>query len=139
MASATPVAEIRCEWPDVGQALPRSITGRFVTATDYDRIRTAGFRVRRIATGRPRLSPRSARVVALAAGRILLRNVYGWFERTERGVYRLNNLLRWPTIRSVRSQLMDPNLPFLGPIASGWVGWLNEPASREGCGVLMNE
>ena len=87
MASATPVAEIRCEWPDVGQALRRSISGRFVTASDYYRIRTAGFRVRRIATGRPRPSPGSVCVIALAAGRILLRNVYGWFEPTERGVY----------------------------------------------------
>jgi hypothetical protein len=36
------------------------------------------------------------------AGRILRRNVYGWFERTTRGVYRLTAsgeaaLLRWPT------------------------------------------
>ena len=33
----------------------------------------------------------------------LLRNVYGWFERTERGVYRLTALgeaalLRWPCV-----------------------------------------
>jgi hypothetical protein len=45
--------------------------------------------------------PRDLRAVAPAAGRILLRNVYGWFERTERGVYRLTNLgklalQRWP-------------------------------------------
>jgi hypothetical protein len=33
--------------------------------------------------------PRDLRIVAPAAGRILLHNVYGWFERTERGVYRL--------------------------------------------------
>ncbi len=45
--------------------------------------------------------PRDLRAVAPAAGRILLSNVYGWFERTERGVYRLTAdgeaaLLRWP-------------------------------------------
>jgi hypothetical protein len=45
--------------------------------------------------------PRDLRTVAPEAGRILLRNVYCWFERTERGVYRLNSqgeaaLHRWP-------------------------------------------
>jgi hypothetical protein len=45
--------------------------------------------------------PRDLRAVAPEAGRILLDNVYGWFERTERGVYRLNSLghaalQRWP-------------------------------------------
>ena len=33
--------------------------------------------------------PRELRAVAPDAGRILLRNVYGWFERTGHGVYRL--------------------------------------------------
>jgi hypothetical protein len=33
--------------------------------------------------------PRELKAIAPDAGRILLRNVYGWFERTERGVYRL--------------------------------------------------
>src|SRR5262249_8240651 len=33
--------------------------------------------------------PRELRPVVPDAGRILLRNVYGWFERTQRGVYRL--------------------------------------------------
>jgi hypothetical protein len=46
--------------------------------------------------------PRDLRAVAPEAGRILRRNVYGWFQRTERGVYRLTALgdaalLRWPT------------------------------------------
>jgi hypothetical protein len=45
--------------------------------------------------------PRDLRVVAPDAGRILLRNVYGWFERVGRGVYRLTShgqaaLQRWP-------------------------------------------
>ena len=45
--------------------------------------------------------PRDLRAAAPDAGRILLRNVYGWFERIERGVYRLTNLgeralQRWP-------------------------------------------
>jgi hypothetical protein len=46
-------------------------------------------------------SPRDLRTVAPDAGRILLRNVYGWFERTQRGVYQLTAdgeaaLRRWP-------------------------------------------
>ena len=46
--------------------------------------------------------PRDLRAVAPEAGSILRRNVYGWFQRTERGVYRLTAqgdaaLLRWPT------------------------------------------
>ena len=36
--------------------------------------------------------PRDLRVVAPDSGAILLRNVYGWFERAERGVYRLTSL-----------------------------------------------
>jgi hypothetical protein len=35
------------------------------------------------------LRPRDLRAVAPDAGRILLRNVYGWFERVEPGLYRL--------------------------------------------------
>jgi hypothetical protein len=35
------------------------------------------------------LRPRDLRPVAPDAGRILLRNVYGWFERVEPGLYRL--------------------------------------------------
>ena len=49
--------------------------------------------------------PRDLRAVAPGAGRILLRNVYGWFQRTERGMYRLSTLgevalQRWPTALS---------------------------------------
>ena len=45
--------------------------------------------------------PKELRAVAPDAGSILLRNVYGWFERTGRGVYRLTAvgeaaLQRWP-------------------------------------------
>ncbi|HME25848.1 MAG TPA: DUF2161 family putative PD-(D/E)XK-type phosphodiesterase [Acetobacteraceae bacterium] len=52
----------------------------------------------RAAPGRPR----ELRAVVPEAGRILLRNVYGWFQRTERGVYRLTGLgeaalQRWPS------------------------------------------
>ncbi len=36
--------------------------------------------------------PRELRTVAPDAGGILLRNVYGWFERTGRGVYRLSDI-----------------------------------------------
>ncbi|WP_431272338.1 DUF2161 family putative PD-(D/E)XK-type phosphodiesterase [Dankookia sp. P2] len=46
--------------------------------------------------------PRDLREVAPDAAAILLRNVYGWFEREARGVYRLSpagsaGLLRWAT------------------------------------------
>jgi hypothetical protein len=45
--------------------------------------------------------PKDLRRVAPDAGKILLRNVYGWFEQTRRGVYRLTDagetaLRRWP-------------------------------------------
>lgn len=45
--------------------------------------------------------PRELREVAADAGPILQRNVYGWFERAERGLYRLSSLgeaalMRWP-------------------------------------------
>jgi hypothetical protein len=33
--------------------------------------------------------PRNLKAIAPDAGRIMLRNVYGWFERAGRGVYRL--------------------------------------------------
>jgi hypothetical protein len=47
--------------------------------------------------------PRDLRDVAADAGRILLRNVYGWFERIQPGLYRLTAcgeeaLQRWPAI-----------------------------------------
>src|SRR5277367_2941200 len=52
----------------------------------------------RAAPGRPH----DLRAVAPDAGKILLHNVYGWFERVQRGVYRLTAvgeaaLQRWPT------------------------------------------
>jgi hypothetical protein len=57
--------------------------------------------------------PRDLRAVVPDAGRILLGNVYGWFERAERGVYRLNSrgeaaLQRWPQIVSP-AQRGEPN------------------------------
>ena len=47
--------------------------------------------------------PRDLRGVAQNAGRILRNNVYGWFERTQRGTYRLTRLgeaalQRWASI-----------------------------------------
>jgi hypothetical protein len=47
--------------------------------------------------------PRDLREIVPDAGRILLRNVYGWFERTERWVYGLTALgeaalVRWPCV-----------------------------------------
>jgi hypothetical protein len=52
--------------------------------------------------------PKELRAVAPDAGSILLRNVYGWFERTGRGVYQLTSageaaLERWPPIDEVAS------------------------------------
>ena len=46
--------------------------------------------------------PRDLKVVAPDSGAILHRNAYGWFERAERGIYRLSSLgiaalERWPT------------------------------------------
>jgi hypothetical protein len=42
------------------------------------------------------------------AGKILLHNVYGWFDRAERGVYGLTDagraaLRRWPQVMTDRS------------------------------------
>jgi hypothetical protein len=49
--------------------------------------------------------PRDLRAAVPDAGRILLRNVYGWFERIQPGLYRLTTvgeaaLQRWPATRS---------------------------------------
>jgi hypothetical protein len=46
--------------------------------------------------------PSELRSAAPDAGKILLQNVYGWFERTQRGVYQLTAdgqaaLQRWPS------------------------------------------
>ncbi len=59
--------------------------------------------------------PRDLRTVAPEAGRILLRNVYCWFERTERGVYRLKNsqgeaaLQRWPQTVQLAARIEPSN------------------------------
>ncbi len=55
--------------------------------------------------------PRDLRPAVPDAGPILLRNVYGWFERAERGVYRLTAsglaaLHRWPPAQP--SQAFEP-------------------------------
>jgi hypothetical protein len=65
--------------------------------------------------------PRDLRTAAPDAGLILLRNVYGWFERTQRGVYRLTALgeaalQRWPDA----TQLLQANgAPANGAPANG--------------------
>lgn len=51
------------------------------------------------------LRPRDLRPAAADAARILLSNVYGWFERVDRGLYGLTDLgaealRRWPPISS---------------------------------------
>jgi hypothetical protein len=52
------------------------------------------------------------RAVAPDAGRILLHNYYGWFERAQRGVYRLTDageaaLLRWDGVVAPMMQAID--------------------------------
>ena len=56
--------------------------------TAYRQQALACAEVLRMGPGRPR----DLRAVAPDAGRILLRNVYGWFERTAPGTYRLTSL-----------------------------------------------
>jgi len=50
------------------------------------------------------LRPRDIKALAPDAGRIMLSNVYGWFERMGKGVYRLTEtghqaIIRWPQVR----------------------------------------
>ena len=70
--------------------------------------------------------PRDLRVVAPDAGRILLRNVYGWFERVAPGRYRLTPLgeaalQRWPETAceplSTAAFVCPPNP--IGPVPTG--------------------
>ena len=56
--------------------------------------------------------PRETRDTAPDAARILRRNVYGWFERTERGVYRLTAAgeaarLLWPGVAQTSAGLLS--------------------------------
>jgi hypothetical protein len=56
--------------------------------------------------------PRDLKPLIPDAPKILLRNVYGWFERTDRGVYALTEtgrvaLKRWPQRREDRGQDLD--------------------------------
>jgi len=59
--------------------------------------------------------PRDLQAIAPEAGKILLRNVYGWFERTQRGVYRLTDageaaLQRWRDIMEpLVCESLDPH------------------------------
>ena len=60
--------------------------------------------------------PRELRDIAPDAPRILLRNVYGWFERTDRGIYRLTALgeaalSRWPCVaQASEDELSEPSM-----------------------------
>jgi hypothetical protein len=56
--------------------------------------------------------PRELKAIAPDAGRILLRNVYGWFERAERGVYRLTASGRQATLQWTADQ-NDEDTPIL--------------------------
>jgi hypothetical protein len=56
--------------------------------------------------------PRDLRAVVPDAGRILLRNVYGWFERTRPGLYRLTALgeaalQQWPALPEAAPEAED--------------------------------
>jgi len=82
----------------VGDPSPGGLT-RLPVMTAYRQRALACAALLRAGPGRPR----DLRAVAPDAGAILLANVYGWFERTERGVYRLTSLgeaalQRWPVI-----------------------------------------
>jgi hypothetical protein len=62
--------------------------------------------------------PRDMKTLAPDAGKILLGNVYGWFERRDKGVYALTAvgeaaLLRWPQSVSIAAEggstgIVDP-------------------------------
>jgi hypothetical protein len=70
-------------------------------------------------------SPRKLRTVAPDAGKILLRNVYGWFERTRRGMYKLTAngeaaLRRWPEAH-LGAGSNPPTLPAAIEISLGGV------------------
>jgi hypothetical protein len=59
------------------------------------------------------LRPRDMKALAPEAGKILLSNVYGWFERIEKGVYALNDsgrqaLQRWPGEIAVAETGVEP-------------------------------
>jgi hypothetical protein len=56
--------------------------------------------------------PRDLRPVAPDAGKILLHNVYGWFARTDRGIYALTAsgrgaLLRWPPAAEAHTAALE--------------------------------
>jgi hypothetical protein len=64
---------------------------------------------------------RDLRAAAPEAGTILTRNVYGWFERVERGVYRLTSLgeaalQRWPPVSRAVSCRGDMGGPLHLPL-----------------------
>jgi hypothetical protein len=44
-----------------------------------------------------------------------------------------------PWLPFCREGIISPKRSFMDAALSGWVGWKNEPASREGCGVLLRE
>ena len=63
--------------------------------------------------------PRDLREIAPDAAGILLRNVYGWFEREGRGIYRLSQageagLLHWAAVDG--ASVPDPAAP--APVAA---------------------
>ena len=72
------------------------------------------------------LRPRDLRAVAPDAGRILLRNVYGWFERVEPGLYRLAE--RGASALHHWTQVGDGHLSGAGAWAS--VGDIGQAADR---------
>jgi hypothetical protein len=87
---------------------PRSWVNRQPIMTAYRQQALAC--VYALASGPARV--RELRAAAPDAGKILLRNVYGWFERTGRGTYRLTPvgetaLRRWPREAEIVVQASD--------------------------------
>jgi hypothetical protein len=67
--------------------------------------------------------PRDLRAVAPDAGSILLRNVYGWFERTGRGMYQLTAvgaaaLERWPVTAADQPPVTSERVVPIKPAAA---------------------
>jgi hypothetical protein len=81
--------------------------------------------------------PSELRASALDAGRILLRNVYGWFGRTQRGVYQLTDdgeaaLQRWRSTTTMQEDATETVT--LGPIATEGRGVASALAGAAGAG-----
>jgi hypothetical protein len=77
--------------------------------------------------------PRDLRAVAPDAGRILLHNVYGWFERTQPGTYRLTGLGEAALENRVASALPEAGGRLLAPVTD------TDPAERQPLSAMADE